>query len=881
MAKFPTIERRVGLSGGSTGSYADAGAFTAGARALQGAGADLAQLGNNVLAVEDKIRQTQDNTWVSKTKAQTALDMIGEEQRFQTDATDGAKDYTPKVRGSFDAYRKTKLKEAPSPRAAQMYQEWSDAYDVDLTRRSATFQAGSELAKRTADLSDTMNLHAQAVLADPSQYETVRTRAMVDLDAAKAWMTPEQEVAAREKVDHDLQLARAKSIVEFRPGDFIKETGGEDSASVAGDAAIDVVTDKIIGVESGGNPNAKNPKSSASGVGQFLDATWLKTVRSHRPDLAGQSDGALLALKSNRKLGREMTRALAADNAKALSAAGMPATAGNLYLAHFAGTGGAKAVLSSDNGRSVEDVLGPAVIKANPFLAGKNVGWLKNWAAKKMGGKTINVAGNPAYSTLSVDELLALQGRADVAVKTEQTTAYAGMKGTLELGVQTGEVMDERTILDSALNDDDKATLLSKFRTVRKDELAVADTIAALQAGGLSVDPYDTDARKNVDGAAAALKKKATPEQYMIASEEIVRQSGIVPKDVVNEIRRGLESTNAQEVAAAAQRAQRIATIDPAALGRRDGGKEAQDAAASYQHYTDTVGLDPQQAAKRLIDLKDPEKVRARASLMESKPIKDFVKGQAVESTVRDIFDPGFGFDPKLGETPAQSAAMVGEYRSILEESIFDSGGDTDLAKVLAASRFQERYGPSELTLSGPGVVTRLPPEKAYPAGFDGTHGYIREQAIEALAGEGITASEVFLQADTMTEQDVKAGKPARYQVFYREPDGDLERFMLPFFAAAPSREDIGLKQIEESRGRRDENLAIKERTEKVLEGSGMQNSPLMSTDPDAVNPSPGLGDPWETLLEEQPATEGPAKDDYETRRERHKRNREILKVRD
>src|SRR3954465_6247001 len=104
--------------------------------------------------------------------------------------------------------------------------------------------------------------------------------------------------------------------------------------------------DSIIGAESGGNPNAKNPLSSASGLGQFIDSTWLSTIRSARPDIAqGKSDAELIALKSDPNLSREMTGAYAAQNGAILSNAGHPVTPGNTYLAHFAGPQGAVSVL--------------------------------------------------------------------------------------------------------------------------------------------------------------------------------------------------------------------------------------------------------------------------------------------------------------------------------------------------------------------------------------------------------------------------------------------------------------------------------------------------------------------------------------------------------
>jgi hypothetical protein len=42
---------------------------------------------------------------------------------------------------------------------------------------------------------------------------------------------------------------------------------------------IQAMVQRIIGVESDGDPNAKNKRSSATGLGQFLDETWLDVIR--------------------------------------------------------------------------------------------------------------------------------------------------------------------------------------------------------------------------------------------------------------------------------------------------------------------------------------------------------------------------------------------------------------------------------------------------------------------------------------------------------------------------------------------------------------------------------------------------------------------------
>jgi hypothetical protein len=146
--------------------------------------------------------------------------------------------------------------------------------------------------------------------------------------------------------------------------------------------------DSIIGAESGGDPTASNPTSSASGLGQFIDSTWLSTIRAHRPDLAGQSDADLIALKSDPQLSRDMTGAYASDNQAILSKAGVPVTDGNTYLAHFAGPGGAVKVLQANPSAPVGDILGAGVVKANPFLAGMTAQDLQAWAARKVGGSS-------------------------------------------------------------------------------------------------------------------------------------------------------------------------------------------------------------------------------------------------------------------------------------------------------------------------------------------------------------------------------------------------------------------------------------------------------------------------------------------------------------
>lgn len=146
------------------------------------------------------------------------------------------------------------------------------------------------------------------------------------------------------------------------------------------------LSDLIVGAESGGDPNATNPNSSATGLGQFIDSTWLSMLRQHRPDLVqDKSDSEILSMRSDPALSKEMVDAYAADNGVILQKNGLPVTPGTTYLAHFVGPQGAVKVLQADPNAPVSDILGPAVVKANPFLKDMTAQGLQAWAAKKMG----------------------------------------------------------------------------------------------------------------------------------------------------------------------------------------------------------------------------------------------------------------------------------------------------------------------------------------------------------------------------------------------------------------------------------------------------------------------------------------------------------------
>ena len=178
----------------------------------------------------------------------------------------------------------------------------------------------------------------------------------------------------------------------------------EASTPVGGGTVVDQFVHRIITIESANRCNARNPLSTAVGLGQFIESTWMTTVRIHRPDLlAGRSRQQVLDMRLDCGLSRAMTTAFTRDNAAVLRRSGATVTPGNLYLAHFLGVGGAVKAVKGSPSSSIADVFGSSHVRANPFERGKSVGYLVSWAAKKMGSKAA-VAPAPKVAAANPDK---------------------------------------------------------------------------------------------------------------------------------------------------------------------------------------------------------------------------------------------------------------------------------------------------------------------------------------------------------------------------------------------------------------------------------------------------------------------------------------------
>lgn len=157
----------------------------------------------------------------------------------------------------------------------------------------------------------------------------------------------------------------------------------------------------IAQIESRLNPNAKNPNSNASGVLQFMPDTARGYGLANPFDLNSSADAGARLLKDNRNY---LTKTL-----------GREPTAGELYLAHQQGAGGALKLLSNPN-RRASDIVGYDAVKLNGGTASMTAGEFATlWTRKVKPGKA------PDSAPASASYVGQVNGDGSISTATEST----------------------------------------------------------------------------------------------------------------------------------------------------------------------------------------------------------------------------------------------------------------------------------------------------------------------------------------------------------------------------------------------------------------------------------------------------------------------------
>lgn len=552
------------------------------------------------------------------------------------------------------------------------------------------------------------------------------------------------------------------------------------------------VVDRIISAESGGDPTAQAAGSTATGLGQFTEGTWLDVLQRYRPDLAnGRSREEQLALRTDPALSKQMTAAFASQNTEVLARAGHPATARNVYLAHFLGAGGAVAVLNAAPGDSVGDALAAggvgnadAMIAANPsILSGKTVGEVAAWAAGKM-GESDDVASlletalwDPALD-LSPEDRRRFIGygvteanRQDAENKKISAEAAEGWErqiidGAAEITplLPRSEIEDDPTLTEGARN-----TLLRQYDAAAESVNVSASAYQRFTQGG-SFSAFDTDDRKSID----KIWKKLGGDGP--ALKTVVDQTGIVPPTVVKGMRGDLVSTDPERLGSALQLANNLIAANPNAFAGHDGASDIETSAYTFRHYVDRLGYTADEATMRIAQENTPEYKADVAAKVKGEDIAQVARDNLSVSDLEQAFDPNtfwFGL-PDIGFSPEARQGMFSDYSELFRHR-YAERGDVSKAKSLAQDQLKRTWGVSRVNESD--VVVRYPPEMVPGMEqIENPSELIALDAIESIAGQyDATVPRDKLRISPIPGQTAnayKTGRPVPYMLSWEDDDG-------------------------------------------------------------------------------------------------------------
>lgn len=217
-------------------------------------------------------------------------------------------------------------------------------------------------------------------------------------------------------------------------------------------------------VESGLRSDARAATSSATGLYQFIDQSWLGVVKQHGADhgldwaadsirqtSAGRYTvddpamrGAILGLRNDPEVAALMAAEHAADNKAALETSlGRTATGTDLYMAHFLGLGGARSFLgamASDPDQSGASLF-PAAARANRGVFYTSAGQPRSLADiyRQLGGRLDRGATASGATSLASDTLDATEREIDAIGASIDASIDDGTQVILGTGAVDGD----------------------------------------------------------------------------------------------------------------------------------------------------------------------------------------------------------------------------------------------------------------------------------------------------------------------------------------------------------------------------------------------------------------------------------------------------------
>lgn len=448
-----------------------------------------------------------------------------------------------------------------------------------------------------------------------------------------------------------------------------------DLAAAAVGVDADMLT-TIAWLESRFDVGAKNPKSTAAGLFQFIDGTAEAYSVEDRFDPQQSATGAAKLAKAN--------------NAMLAEALGSDPEPWQTYLAHQQGAAGAEALLTAEPNALAIDVLAP---------------FYKSRAAAE--AAVTNNGGHAAIGASAFADLW--RDRYAAAEKTLGADAGATHPG--DRYMTAGQVSRLRSAKEAALEAASERQRL---------ELAIN--------GGV---PFDDETKQDRDirdrfwaDTAAALGLDQTTDSGTLASAAVqfTRTVGSAPKPVVDRLRAGLMAKDPETVVEAAEGAYALAEADRMLWDRIGGKHEDFAGLATTLLQNGYSAKDAVSNARAAVFPDDPRTADERRKRLTAGGEKSLLN--VARADVLDELDL---------QADAPTADVVLGAFSAAYEAAFIKTGDDEASKALALNRIQRVWSETNV---GAGGVVQYRPEDWFGAGDDpdANAGWMNKQLAEDVA---------------------------------------------------------------------------------------------------------------------------------------------------
>lgn len=439
MARIPVVERRERIPGvvGTRGSVGAAGAeFGTLARGAE-------QFAAQQMDALERQRRAERANLITQTTAEATRSWARTLEEMQRTATDGAAGFTDQylARTTQDIERFVGQTDDEETKAA--LRNTLTSLQTSYVGKAMSFQATERTQYRKDTLLESFEGYREGIYRNPDLYDEIDRQALAAIADARVDLGADEARDLRLKWKGLANVTRLQGLIARDPESALERLAPATRPNMA--ASQPVVGEvpesyyaRLKSAESAGRADARNPRSTATGLYQFTEGTWRDVMRAH-PELDLTSDGRTDPEQQERAI-----RAFTEDNRRVLvNELGRAPTVGELHLAHFLGAGGAAEVIQAPNETPAETLVSRGAVNANPeVLRGKTAGEIKAWAAGKQGGRQMAsaepsvmsdaVEADPMLAGIDPKTLESLTNRAERRVNERRSALRADLKGRIE-----------------------------------------------------------------------------------------------------------------------------------------------------------------------------------------------------------------------------------------------------------------------------------------------------------------------------------------------------------------------------------------------------------------------------------------------------------------